>query len=243
MLTQASDQAGPVAAGGRRPAGCGVVRNQTRQDALAGPPGASPVRSSARRMSTTRRAHRSLGLRARGGIGDQRRLAAADEDQVIRSHTGRTATAAPHSPTRRYRTDVQFPGDLCRGHAPDASLFPHRQDAGSVGRVQSGPQPAGRRPGDISPEAFGQRLVSSRQARGAGATARPPRADGGVPHSGDERIAAGFADSLELSHHRCHGARRPAAGGDSGSRHTPSASRPAHRRNIPTPRVRPGHQS
>ena len=30
VLTQASDQAGPVAAGGRRPAGCGVVRNQTR---------------------------------------------------------------------------------------------------------------------------------------------------------------------------------------------------------------------
>jgi len=147
---------------------------------------------------------------------------------VIGAYAGRASTAAPHSSTVRYWTDVQLPGDLCRGHPPNTALFPHGYDACSVGRVQSGPQPAGRRPGDISPEAFGQRLVSSRQARGAGATARPPRADGGVPHSGDERIAAGLADSLELSHHRCHGARRPAAGGDSGSRHTPSASRRAH---------------
>jgi hypothetical protein len=184
-------------------------------------------------MATTRRVHGSLGLRARGAIVDQRRLAAADEDQVIGTHAGRTATAAPHSPTRGHRTEVQLPGDLCRGHAPHASLFPYRQDAGAIARVQSGPQPAGRRPPYVSPEAFGQRLVSSRQPRGAGATARPPRADGGVPHSGDERIAAGLADSLELSHHRCLCARRPAAGGDSGSRRTPSAPMRARRRSIP----------
>jgi hypothetical protein len=216
VLTQASDQAGSVAAGGRRPAGCSVEGKQTRQHALAGPPGAFSVRSSAKRPLMWGPAHWSPCMRVRVGIGDPARSSSTYQQQVIGAYAGRAATAAPHSSTVRYRTDVQLPGDLCRGHPPNTALFPHGRDAGSVGRVQSGPQPAGRRPGDISPEAFGQRLVSSRQARGAGATARPPRADGGVPHSGDERIAAGLADSLELSHHPCHGARRPAACGGRG---------------------------
>jgi len=187
--------------------------------------------------------HWRMCLPVRVGIGDPARSPAADQQQVIGTNTGRTATAAPQSSTVRDWTDVHLPGNLCRCHPPNTALFPYGQDAGSVGGVESGPQPAGRRPPYVSPEAFGQWHASSRRARGAGATARPPRADGGVPHSGDERIAAGLAGSLELSHHRCHGARRPAAGGDSGSRHTPSASRRARRRNIPTPRVQPGRQS
>lgn len=47
--TQVPDEAGPVAACSRRLPGCSVEGSKTLQDALSGPPGASSVRSSAKR--------------------------------------------------------------------------------------------------------------------------------------------------------------------------------------------------
>jgi hypothetical protein len=176
-------------------------------------------------------------------MGERAQSPSAYQYQVVGAYARRTATTAPYSSTVRYWTDMQLPGDLCRGPLPHMTVFAHWQDTGTVRRVQPGPQPAGRRPPYVSPEAFGQRLVSSRQARGARTTARPPRADGGVPHSDDEWSAADLADSLELSHHRCLCARLPAAGGDSGSRRTPSALRRGRTHSTPSRRAPPARRS
>src|SRR5579859_5086150 len=241
--TRTADKGSPVAAGGRRLASCRVEGSQPYQHARSGPPSASSVRSSAWCPWMCGLVHWRMCLPVRVGTGDPARSPAAYQPQVIGTNTGRTPTAAPQLSTVRDWTDVQLPGDLRGGHPPNTALFPHGQEARSVGCAEPGPQPAGRCAMYISPEAFGQWLVASRQPRGAGATARPPWADGGVPHNGDERIATGLADSLELSHDRGHGARWPEAGGDWGSRRTPSAWIPAHMRNTPSKRAQPGRRS
>src|SRR2546425_496850 len=73
---------------------------------------------------------------------------------MVWPHTGRPSAASPQPPSGRDGADVQLPGHTSRGQTLDSPALTDRQDAGTVGRVTSRPQPARLGALDMSQEAL-----------------------------------------------------------------------------------------